>query len=320
MIPTPDAAAVARFRADMEALGETLFPLALAVSGGPDSMAMLLLATAAFPGEVAAATVDHRLREGAAEEARLVGAICAQLDVPHEVLVPAVPIVGASIQAQARAARYRLLADWAGHIGAHALLTAHHADDQAETFLMRAVRGSGVAGLASIRPRRALDGMLLLRPLLGWRRAELLALVAGVPTADDPSNRDDMHDRTHFRRLLAENDLLDVPGLARAATHASEAEEALALLAEHFWTERRTPQGLDLAGLPREIRRRLLRRAITELREAERIASPPWSEASNIEPLIQLLEAGRSGTQAGVQISKSGNLVNFRKAPPRRSH
>ncbi|WP_339501760.1 tRNA lysidine(34) synthetase TilS, partial [Pseudomonas canadensis] len=128
--------------------------IALAVSGGPDSMAMLALAAAAFPGQVHAATVDHRLRAAAAAEARMVAAWCANAGVPHTTLVVAEPIGPGSVQARARAVRYELLLPWAAEIGASCLATAHHADDQAETFLMRAALGSGVAGLAGIRARQ----------------------------------------------------------------------------------------------------------------------------------------------------------------------
>ena len=144
-MPAPDPAAVERFAAALTAI-DPCGPIALAVSGGADSMAMLALARAAFPGRIIAATVDHQLRTSAADEAALVAAYCATLGVPHMILTPDAPIAGASIQAQARGARYRLLRAWAGDAGAVALLTAHHADDQAETFLMRAVRGSGVPG------------------------------------------------------------------------------------------------------------------------------------------------------------------------------
>lgn len=298
--------------------------LALAVSGGADSMAMLVLAHAAFPGRIIAATVDHRLRPAAAEEARMVAAYCAMLGVPHAILVPNAPISGASIQAQARIARYRLLRDWAGQAGAAALLTAHHADDQAETFLMRAARGSGSPGLAGIRRIRDLEGLKLIRPLLDWRRAELraIAAAAGAPFVDDPSNADDAHDRSRFRRMIEANPELDVAGVAATATYAAEAEQALEALADAAW-DKRTVAGtsvtLDAGQLPRDLRRRLARRAIGAVRSMAAIAEPAWSDASNVEALLDALEAGKAATQAGVMASARGDCWHFRLAPPRRS-
>lgn len=146
---------IARFAGDLTLLHDLhadAAPLLLAVSGGPDSMAMLTLAVAAFPGRIAVATVDHGLRAEAADEVRMVADHCATLGVPHHGLRPGTPIAGASIQSQAREARYALLADHARTIGAAAILTAHHADDQAETFLMRAARGGAVGPVGRAGP------------------------------------------------------------------------------------------------------------------------------------------------------------------------
>lgn len=319
--------AVERFRLDVIASFKQPARLALAVSGGPDSMAMLALAHAAFPGAVVAATVDHGLRTGAGDEAATVAEVCARIGVRHDTLRPEILIAGPSIQAQARQARYALLTRWAQASQAAALLTAHHVDDQAETFLMRAVRGSGVPGLAGIRARRELAlGLLLLRPLLHWRRAELHAIAAatGWPLADDPSNRDPGHDRTRFRALLAAEPLLDPVGLARAADHAADAEAALAALADRFWNERADiSEGevrIDLTGLPRDTRRRLARRAISWVRDAAGETSPPYGAGANIEPLLDSLERDSTGTHASVQASSRENRTIFRPAPPRRSH
>ncbi|HZU63565.1 MAG TPA: tRNA lysidine(34) synthetase TilS, partial [Novosphingobium sp.] len=144
--------------------------LGLAVSGGPDSLALLLLAHAAWPGRVAAATVDHGLRPESAGEAAEVARICAGLGVAHATLP--VSIGPGNIQTEARTARYAALAQWMAAEGLAALATAHHADDQAETLLLRLNRASGVAGLAGVRARALVPGsrLLLLRPLLGWRR------------------------------------------------------------------------------------------------------------------------------------------------------
>jgi tRNA(Ile)-lysidine synthase len=337
---TLDPAAVARFAHDLAAvIGEPEGPVALAVSGGADSMAMLALARAALPGRVHAATVDHRLRTDAAEEAAMVARWCATAGIPHTTLLPDRPPEGASIQAQARQLRYELLGHWALAQGAAALLTAHHADDQAETFLMRAVRGSGPAGLAGIRDRWTWHaprwrgegsaegpGLAVIRPLLGWRRATLRALAeaAGLPFVDDPANADPRHDRTGFRALLRGQPLLDVDGLARAARHCAESDAAL--VETVTWLERSrgvpAPPGecaIDMADLPRELRRRLVRRAIARVRQLAPEAEGSWSDAANIEPLLNALEAGRGATQAGVAATARGDRWHFRLAPPRRS-
>lgn len=330
-LKAPDPALVARFAADVERLYalemEGSFPedtvLALAVSGGPDSMAMLLLAAAAFPGRVVAATVDHGLRPGAAAEAAMVASVCVALGVPHATLSPPAPIVGSSVQMRAREARYALLVQWAAGSCADWLLTAHHADDQAETLLMRLARGSGVAGLSAIRSTLEMVGGWIIRPLLGWRHAELVAIVrdAGAPYVDDPANRDDRHDRTHFRALLGREPLLDPVALARSTTWLSEADEGLAWAASTLWQERWS--GADWAlratGLPRELRRRLARYAIMQTRHRYCIVDPRFDDATNIEALLDALETGRRATQAGVVVTPRGDRWHFAPAPPRRS-
>lgn len=298
--------------------------IALAVSGGPDSMAMLLLAAAALPGRVAAATVDHGLRPESADEAALVARVCAGLGVPHATLAPPTPIAGASIQKQAREARYAALTAWAQAAGAVALLTAHHADDQAETLLMRLNRASGVAGLSGIRSWRFEGDTLVLRPLLAWRRAELreIAAAAGVSWVDDPSNDDPRHDRTRFRELLAQQPLLDPAALARSAAHLGEAEAALDAFAATLRAERWSPgKGLLRAGgLPHEMQRRLVRSAVAEVRAANGIVEPGFSDAANVEPLLDALVEGRAATQAGVLVSpERDGSWRFIPAPPRRS-
>lgn len=323
----PLAGDAARFGDDLRraigrAPGEAVL---LAVSGGPDSMAMLALAHAALPGGVAVATVDHKLRAAAADEAALVARWCAGHGVPHAVLVPAAPIAGASLQARARTARYALLADHARAIGAACIATAHHVDDQAETFLMRAARGSGAAGLGGVRARTVIAGAVVVRPLLDWRRAELRAIVRRLDMAfvDDPANADPRHDRTRFRRLLDANEWLDAPNLARAAAALAEVDGDVRAITDWLWAERAVTSGASVAvrhaGLPRELARRVVRRAIGAVRAAAGIEAPPWSESSNVEALLDSLAAGRRGTQAGVIAAPGAEDWRFRPAPPRRS-
>src|SRR5262245_4822549 len=132
------AEAIDRFAADLDALIPPGARIGIAVSGGPDSLALLLLAAKARPNAIEAATVDHGLRPESADEAAMVASLCNRLGVPHRVL-PAdwsePPI--SNVQSEARAMRYRLLNDWAIERGLAAIATGHHADDQAETLLMR---------------------------------------------------------------------------------------------------------------------------------------------------------------------------------------
>jgi tRNA(Ile)-lysidine synthase len=330
-----DSALIDRFRASFartfERTPTAAAPLALAVSGGADSVALLALAAGAWPGAVIAATVDHGLRESAAAECAMVAEACTALSVEHRTLAAEAPPAGASLQAQARALRYRLLVDWAAAAGGSALATAHQADDQAETFLMRAARGAGLSGLAGVRTARtaqASDGaaVLVVRPLLDWRRAELRAVVrrAGLPFVDDPANDDPRHDRTRFRRLLNEHEWLDTPHIARAAAHLAEADGEFRAIVDWLWTARRERGRapgvrLDMNGLPRGLKRRLAQRAIGAVRDAAGIERPDWSPETNVEPLLDALERGKAATQAGVLVRPDGAVWRFGVAPPRRT-
>lgn len=310
---TASASPAARFRADLAALTGDAdgLRLGVAVSGGPDSLALLLLAHGALPGRVAAATVDHGLRPEAAAEAEFVAAICAGLDVPHRTLAVRVANAGEGLQAAARAARYAALEDWRTGEGIAWIATAHHADDQAETLLMRANRGAGVGGLAGIRPRNG----AIVRPLLGWRRAELAEIVhaAGLTPIDDPSNRDARFDRARIRTLLAAVPEISVSGLATAAARLADAADALEWTAERLWAERAAVDGrevrLDPAGLPAELVHRLVRRALATLGDEGR--------ADRIAPLIARLRKGESAS-IGAILARPGAIWTFRDAPPRR--
>jgi tRNA(Ile)-lysidine synthase len=195
VIAEPAPELVDRFRRDLAAVGFDGAPIGIAVSGGPDSIALLLLAAAAFPGIVSAATVDHGLRPEAADEARFVARLCASLGIPHRILGADVDTGRASVQRAAREARYRSLQDWLAEAGIGCLATAHHADDQAETLLMRLLRGAGVGGLSGVRARTCVpvpgSDIVLVRPLLGWRRTELATIVAAAAserTSGDPAS------------------------------------------------------------------------------------------------------------------------------------
>jgi tRNA(Ile)-lysidine synthase len=331
---TPPAEQVERFRRDLEALtGEaptTARMLGLGVSGGPDSMALLLLAAAAYPGAVRAATVDHGLRPEAADEAALVAGVCGQLGVPHATLAPPADYSFAgNVQERARTLRYAALAKWAQPQGALAgigwIAIAHQRDDVAETFLMRARRGSGVGGLAAMRRSRQLaPGLDLVRPLLGWSRAELEGLVAckHAPFVEDRSNRDPRYDRSRIRALIQSTPDLVPSRLALSARNLRHAEDALewALQRElpaRFRPDRATAT-LDPTGLPYELRRRLVRLAVQHVRHQSGIREP-WHE-QGLDRLVATLDAGGTGTIAGVKAGAKHGEWRFSLAPARRSH
>ena len=210
--------------------------LLLAVSGGPDSTA-LMRAAAGRRGGLFVATVDHGLRPESTEEARAVAEAAAALGLPHAILRWDGAHSGSAIQATARAARYRLLAAHAASVGAGTLLTGHTRDDQAETVLMRLIAGSGPAGLAGMRRERPLaPGLVLARPFLDIAKADLVAWceAEGIDFVRDPSNADDRYGRVRLRRLLP---LLAAEGFtsarfARIAERAARDDAALAAMAD----------------------------------------------------------------------------------------
>jgi tRNA(Ile)-lysidine synthase len=292
--------------------------IAVAVSGGPDSLALLNLVAHAFPDQSAALTVDHGLRAASAAEAATVAALCGTLGIPHAILPWCGSKPGANIQAAARTARYALMGAWCAAHGVSLLLTAHHADDQAETLLMQLQRGSGVAGLAGIRTARPLvPGVTLVRPLLKLRRTDLAAIVknAGWVPVDDPSNADPRYGRTRIRALLAANPGFDVAHMALAAAHLAEAEAALDWAAARAWDGGATAVHgdihLDITGLPPELVRRLVVRAITTIAPTARV------DGDAIVALVARLTAGATATVANVKAS-GGATWHFSAAPARR--
>ena len=314
------AEAIARFAADLDALISRDERVGIAVSGGPDSLALLLLAAGARSGKIEAATVEHGLRAESSAEAAMVAATCAGLGVPHRTLLADWPEPPATnVQAAARAMRYRLLNEWAVDRGLGAIATAHHADDQAETLLMRLLRGSGVGGLGGTRARRALsEEVLLIRPLLGWRKSELEAQVreAGLTPADDPSNRDPRHDRSKIRQLLGKADWLDPARLAASASALRDADEALDwALAPLIGSRIREVEGgliVDPSDLPRELKRRLLLAAFAGLGAL----APRGPELMRA---MAALDGGQVTTLSGLRL-EGGRQWRISAAPARRSN
>ena len=312
--------------------------IVLAVSGGPDSIALMWLAarwrrTLARGPRLIAVTVDHGLRPEAAREARDVKRLARALDLPHRTLrwTGAKPETG--LPAAARSARYRLLAQAARTQGATHVLTAHTRDDQAETLLMRMLRGSGIAGLAAMARQSERDGVLVARPFLQVSKAQLAATLkkAKISFADDPTNRDPNFTRPRIRTIMpvlaAEGG--DARNLARLASRLARANAAVEVLvdgAERYLALRgQAPHsGFDaglFAAMPEEIRLRLLKRAI------DRCGHEGPAELGKIEILLAALDsavarAGRGPrlkqTLAGALVSLIDGRIRIEAAPRRR--
>jgi tRNA(Ile)-lysidine synthase len=318
-----DSHLVERFTSDLDTLIAPNGPIGIAVSGGPDSVALLLLAAAARPGRIEAATIDHALRPGARAEAEMVADLCRPMGVPHAILTARwEQPPETAIQERARGERYRLLGYWAEERGLSAIATAHHIEDQAETLLMRLARGAGVKGLAAMRPRGVAPGahVRLVRPLLGWRHSELeqICADAGVTPAHDPSNDDERFERVRIRHALGEAGWLDAGAVARSANHAAEADDALKWAAELEWSraveERRDRIAYRPSDAPGEIVRRVVTRAIRKLAtEGDREL-----RGSEVDRLLATLADGGTSTLRGVLCS-GGRSWRFERAPPRSS-
>jgi tRNA(Ile)-lysidine synthase len=323
--------------------------LVLAVSGGPDSVALMWLAarwqrSLARGPQLVVVTVDHGLRVEAAREAREVKRLAAALGLAHRTLRWRGAKPNTGLPAAAREARYRLLAQAARATGATHVLTAHTRDDQAETLLMRLLRGSGIAGLSAMARVTTRDGIALARPLLDVPKSQLIATLkrARIGFADDPTNRDTAYTRPRLRALLPQlaSEGGDVRNLVRLAARLARANAAVEVLtdgAERFLRLRdrghaphgpaaRSFEAKAFAAVPEEVRLRLLLRAINTL------GHEGPAELGKVETLLAALdqaiaEGPRSSangrpalkqTLAGALISLAGGRIHVAPAPARR--
>lgn len=323
----------------------------LAVSGGPDSVALMWLAArwrkALSRGpRLLAVTVDHGLRPAAAREAREVKRLADSLGLPHQTVRWTGEKPKSGVPAAARAARYRLLASVARRRGASHILTAHTRDDQAETLLMRLLRGSGIGGLAAMARESEREGVLIARPFLNVSKSQLIATLqrAGIAYADDPTNRDVRFTRPRIRAVIeglsAEGG--DHRNLARLASRLARANAALEILADgaarylalkdsggssppaaRSSSPGATFEAAAFARLPEEIRLRLLLRAI------DRIGREGPAELGKAEALLAALDRASQKTMAasarrlkqtlaGAVVSLAGGRIVIVPAPPRR--
>jgi tRNA(Ile)-lysidine synthase len=321
---------------------EGLPGLILAVSGGPDSTALLLIAarwaenlkTRRKRGapKLLAVTIDHGLRPQAPAEALAVKRLARRLGVPHRTLRWRGKKPSAGLPEAARYARYGLLAQAAARAGYRHILTAHTLDDQAETVLFRLSRGSGLAGLAGMaRAARLPVGegdIVLLRPFLTVAKGRLIATLeaAGIDFSDDPSNRDPRFTRARLRALMPAlaREGLDAVGLARLsgrlrradATVEFAVDAARVALAPPPWRER-GPIAFATGAfgrLPAEVALRLLGRAIDHVGDEGPV------ELAKLEALYAALGQGAPlrRTLAGALITLKADRLTVERAPARR--
>ncbi|MEO9902219.1 MULTISPECIES: tRNA lysidine(34) synthetase TilS [Alphaproteobacteria] len=308
--------------------------LAIGVSGGSDSLALLRLLhdwqqRSRWPGRFLVLTVDHGLRQESAEEAKFVGDLCLKIGVDHRTLrwVSAKPT--SNLQDEARKARFRLFAEAMSQFGAEALVLAHHMDDQVETFLDRLTRGSGVYGLGAMRAdeRSGPEGLRLLRPLLDVSKAQLQATLQqmGQGWREDPSNDSTAYKRVRLRHLAAElaAEGLDVARLVETAGRLRRAGDAIDTWVDHVLqnnVEEHSAGPLALhcehySGLPEEVRLRLLSRLFLRVTGS---AYPP--RLAKLEALdLALCTNGEVRlTLGGAQIVRFGERFCFWKEAGRR--
>ncbi len=265
-------------------------------------------------GQFCAATVNHQLRPEAASEARFVASLSAERGIMHTTLKPSEPIKG-NIQSYARSARYALLAKWADDNGCTHIATAHHADDQLETVLMRLARGSGVDGLSGVR---CVNGRII-RPLLSFKKSELVEIctAAGVAAVQDPSNKDEDFDRVRMREWLASSpNPLNPDAAVRSAAALHDASMALDWMTQELAAVRivQEPEYITLNAndIPHELQRRLLLHILALL-------EPETShKGAAIERGLNDLNTGKTFT-LGNTLCKGGETWSFRSAPLRSS-
>lgn len=312
----------------------------LAVSGGPDSTA--LLHAAAMVGGAAplyAMTVDHGLRSESAAEAEAVGVLAGRLGISHHIANWREDKPRSGVQAAARATRYRELEAIAARVGARWILTAHHADDQAETVLMRLLAGSGPRGLAGMAPERDAavgSGVRLARPFLAIPKADLVAYCErhGLAYATDPSNENPSYLRTRLRRLLPlfEAEGLTTERIRRLAERLGRDDLALGEAADRLFVEARRASsdgmlrldGNALQFAPAALVLRVVERALIEVRQMDGAA--PILRLDRLERLVLdgLLPAlaerralRRTLLEVLVELSPDGE-ISLRPAPRRR--
>jgi tRNA(Ile)-lysidine synthase len=331
--------------------------LVLAISGGPDSTALLYLmarwrASRRPAPHLLAVSIDHGLRPEARHEAAAVKRLSEKLGVEHRTMRWSGAKPSTGIQEAARVARYRLLNSAARRAKARCVVTAHTLDDQAETVLFRMARGSGLAGICGMARRVPIDNLasgfgqpidavrsvpdrsqraVVVRPLLEVPKRRLIVTLeeAGIPYAEDPSNVDPRFARSRLRKLmpaLADEGLTPqcLVRLARRVRRSEAAHEAVVdwaagRLGLAADTRRVSLSSADWSEFPAEIALRLLGRAIGT------IGTEGPVEFGKLEALGEALEAAVAAgiprfrrTLAGAMVSLQKNCIVIDQAPARR--
>lgn len=306
--------------------------LAVAVSGGADSMALCLLAhrwVRARGGRVVALTVDHGLRADSTAEAAQVGIWLRKYGIEHHILSWEGPKPATAVQQAARSARYRLLGAWCAGRGILHLLVAHHREDQAETYALRLARGSGVEGLAAMPalgrlPEQLADAPLLLRPLLEVPKARLVSLLAGMGQdwIEDPSNSLEKYQRVRIRRLFAEAapDGLTIDGAIAAVAvmqreNAALEAELLRFMSLHTCLDPSGFASFDRGAfrrLPRDIALRCLARLIMVI--GGRVYPPRSDRLARITSAVCTAAAGGWTSSGCLFEADDDKVLVFREA------
>jgi tRNA(Ile)-lysidine synthase len=329
-VPLSDDEAAGLFEPDLKGAKGVV----VAVSGGPDSMALLtLLAHWQARPPLFVATIDHGLRPESASEASMVARFAASLGLPHATCLWTGVKPTAGLQEAARDTRLALLAKVARENDCDTIVTAHHREDQAETILMRLIAGSGIAGLAGMQRLTLRGGLRHVRPFLNVPKARLVATCAARDVAfiSDPSNRDERFTRARLRGLqpLLAAEGLTVERLTTLGRRAARAEEALAAMAREVMSRsdvawKGTEVSADWAVIdsaPEEIRLRVL---VDLFRQAGGQQLLP-----RLEQLEVLAEALHAAAAKGGRLRRSlgarlitlsvGGRISLTEAPPRRN-
>lgn len=298
--------------------------IAVAVSGGSDSVSALYLILAASlkrGWHVEAVTVNHRLRVEAAEEAVQVARVCANLGVPHTTLIWDHADISGNLMDAARQARYALIAGWAAKQGLSQVVLGHTADDQAETFLMGLARAAGLDGLSGMRPAWTLDGITFARPFLSVPRLRLQEYLReqGIGWVNDPTNEDDTYTRVKARRVVRALAPLGitVKHLASVTEHLAMAQSVVRMATNR--AARDVVQ--ELAGTlvidkssfhaqPFEVQRRILIGALSWMSGA---VHPPRANAlGRVEWAIL---TGKDSTLSGCRFRVDANTIRILREP-----